>query len=121
MPDTLPCVFISGLVAATSKYSLLIHPPFIVFLVAVCTGPNLRAVDSMDWLFLVIMGVIELPISFSLLSYGPGLIPAPEVSLYFLFETVLGPLWVWLGGYEAPPIYSIYGGAMMITAMAAHR
>jgi hypothetical protein len=55
------------------------------------------------------------------LTIGSGLITSPEVSLYTLFETVLGPLWVWLGGYEHPSLYAFCGGAALIIALAVHR
>lgn len=75
----------------------------------------------MDWLYLFINGVLVLSISFSLWTIGPSLISAPEVSLYTLIETILGPVWVWLGGYEAPPAMSVYGGIALTVALTIHR
>lgn len=74
----------------------------------------------MDWLYLLINGILVLAISFSLLNFGPSMISAPEVSLYTLIETVLGPVWVYLGGYEAPPSTAVYGGSALIAALAIH-
>ena len=69
----------------------------------------------------MINGMLVLPIAFTLLTLGPSLISAPEVSLYTLIETVLGPIWVWLGGYEAPPVSAIFGGTLLIIALGIHR
>jgi hypothetical protein len=70
--------------------------------------------------FLVAQG-IGMCFSFSLLTIGPSYITAPEVSLYTLIETVVGPALVYAGGFETPPIYSVYGGVMLFVALAGHR
>jgi len=49
------------------------------------------------------------------------MISAPEVSLMTLMETVLGPIWVWLGGFEAPTEFAIYGGIALALALVTHR
>jgi hypothetical protein len=33
----------------------------------------------------------------------------------------LGPLWVWLAGFEKPPIETLYGGSVLIAALLTHR
>jgi hypothetical protein len=43
-----------------------------------------------------------------------------QVSLIVLIEVVLGPLFVWLGGFEAPTKSSIIGGVVIILALAAN-
>jgi drug/metabolite transporter (DMT)-like permease len=47
-------------------------------------------------------------------------VPAPEVALLMLLETVLGPLWVWLGVGEEPPPATFLGGAIVLGAVALH-
>ena len=32
----------------------------------------------------------------------------------------MGPVWVWLGGYEAPPKLTAYGGAILVLALIVH-
>ena len=64
---------------------------------------------------------VVLSISFTLLTIGPTLISAPEVSLMTLIETVLGPIWVWLGGFEAPPTFAVYGGSALAAALVVNR
>jgi hypothetical protein len=29
-------------------------------------------------------------------------------------------MWTWLGGYEAPPVFAVYGGVALIFALAVH-
>jgi hypothetical protein len=91
-------------------------------LVSLCVGySHLGEVTSRDAPFILVDGVVVLAGSFTLLTLGPALIPAPEVSLITLIETILGPVWVWLGGYEAPPALTIYGGVAIVVALFTHR
>ena len=64
---------------------------------------------------------LSLAAGFAMVTLAPTYIPAPEVSLYTLVETVLGPVWVYLGGYEAPSVFAIAGGAILLAALAVHR
>jgi len=70
------------------------------------------------WVFL--MGAVVLPISFGLITLGPRYIPAPEVGLILLLETVLGPFWVWLVLDETISIQVFVGGAIVIVALTLH-
>ncbi len=42
------------------------------------------------------------------------------MSLIFLLETALGPLWVWLVLSEVPPTLTFVGGAIVLTTLIAH-
>jgi drug/metabolite transporter, DME family len=52
-----------------------------------------------------------------LLTIGARLIPAAQVGLITLLETVLGPLWVWLAIDERPSTQTLVGGAIVIGAI----
>lgn len=71
------------------------------------------------WLMLL-LGLVILPISFGLMTLGPRYLPAPEVGLIMLLETVLGPYWVWLVLGEAPGTRAFIGGAVVIAVLALH-
>lgn len=71
------------------------------------------------WLLLV-LGLVVLPVSYGLMALGPRYLPAPEVGLIMLLETVLGPLWVWLVIGETPSARAFVGGAIVIGALVAH-
>ncbi len=71
-------------------------------------------------LLLTLNGVIVLPVGFVLLTIGPSLISAPEVSLYLLIETVVGPIWVFIAGFDTPRLDTIIGGVVMIVALGIH-
>jgi drug/metabolite transporter (DMT)-like permease len=92
----------------------------VICIVSIAVEPAQIVPSSMDWFLLFANGVLVLGLSNMLLNIGPTLISAPEVSLIFLLETLLGPVWVYLGGYEAPPSTSVYGGAVLIVTLIAH-
>ena len=78
------------------------------------------AVTETDLVLLAVMGLIVLPVSFGAVTLGPRYIPAPEVSLMLLLETVLGPFWVWLVIDEAPSALAVAGGAVVVATLAVH-
>ena len=66
---------------------------------------------------MLLLGLVIMPLSFGLITLGPRSIPAPEVALLLLLETVLGPIWVWLGIDEKPSEMTIIGGCVVISAV----
>ncbi len=70
--------------------------------------------------YLALLGLVLLPLSFVFLTRAPSYIPAPEVSLIILLETILGPLWVWLAIKEEPPLETIAGGTLIVLVLAVH-
>lgn len=81
-------------------------------------APAAIATDA--WAPLLAMGLLVLPISTTLITLGPRYLPAAEVGLLMLLETVLGPLWVWLALGEEPGPRALIGGAVVVTALALH-
>jgi drug/metabolite transporter (DMT)-like permease len=81
-------------------------------------GPNLVMMTGIDAVYLLVDGIVVCTFSFFMLGCAPFFIPANEVSLYFLIETIVGPLWVYLAGYEAPPKFTLWGGICLIFALA---
>lgn len=69
---------------------------------------------------MLLLGLLVLPVSFGLMTLGPRYLPAPEVGLILLLETVLGPLWVWLVLGEAPGERALLGGVIVVAALAVH-
>lgn len=69
---------------------------------------------------LAVMGLVQMPLAMTLLAVGPRYLPAPEVSLWMLVETFLGPLWVWLAMGERPPAPTWAGGALIVATLATH-
>ena len=66
------------------------------------------------------MCVLCVAIPFVFVTLAPRYITGAEVNLFFLLETILGPIWVWLVIKEQPSIETIQGGAVIIITIAIH-
>ena len=66
------------------------------------------------------MCILCVAIPFVLVTLAPRYITGAEVNLFFLLETILGPIWVWLVIKEQPSIETIQGGAVIIITIAIH-
>ena len=72
-------------------------------------------------LFIVpLMCILCVAIPFVLVTIAPRFIPAAEVNLFFLLETIIGPVWVWFIINEQPSVETLQGGAIIITTIAIH-
>lgn len=65
-------------------------------------------------------GAAIMPISFFCLANGPKYISGAEVAMFYLLETVLAPVWVWMIFSEVPSRNSLIGGVILITALVFH-
>ncbi len=74
---------------------------------------------SAPW-WIVFNGAVVMPVSFYCLATGPRYISAPEVAMFYLLETVLAPVWVWMIFSETPTTRSLIGGAILVVALVAH-
>ena len=73
-----------------------------------------------DLIIIPLMCILCVAIPFVLVTIAPRFIPAAEVNLFFLLETIIGPIWVWLIIKEQPSIETLYGGAVIITTIGIH-
>ena len=73
-----------------------------------------------DMLIVPLMCILCVAIPFVLVTIAPRFIPAAEVNLFFLLETIIGPIWVWLIIKEQPSIETLQGGALIIATIAIH-
>ncbi|MGB0627562.1 MAG: EamA/RhaT family transporter, partial [Alphaproteobacteria bacterium] len=92
---------------------------YIVAAVALVVAPTVTIV-ALDALWLGLLGLVILPISFFMIMLGPRHLPAPEVSLIMLLEAVLGPIWAWWFISQTPSPLSLIGGAVIIGTLAIH-
>ncbi|WP_064692514.1 DMT family transporter [Rhizobium aegyptiacum] len=65
-------------------------------------------------------GAIVMPVAFWCLATGPRYLSAPEVGMFYLLETVLAPIWVWLIFAETPATMTLVGGSILVATIAAH-
>ena len=78
------------------------------------------ALVEKDIIFVPLMCIMCVAIPFVLVTIAPRFIPAAEVNLFFLLETIIGPFWVWLVINEQPSIETIQGGTIIILTIAVH-
>jgi drug/metabolite transporter (DMT)-like permease len=91
----------------------------LVALIAFYFADNISLKDG-DITIVPLMCVICVALPFVLVTIAPRYITAAEVNLFFLLETILGPLWVWLVIKEQPTMETIIGGIVIITTIAIH-
>ena len=78
------------------------------------------ALVGADLLIIPLMCILCVAIPFVLVTIAPRFIPAAEVNLFFLLETIIGPIWVWLIIKEQPSLETLQGGLIIITTIAIH-
>jgi drug/metabolite transporter (DMT)-like permease len=78
------------------------------------------ALVESDLIIVPLMSVMCVAIPFVLVTIAPRFIPAEEVNLFFLLETIIGPIWVWLIINERPSLEALQGGLVIIVTIAIH-
>ena len=78
------------------------------------------SLEGTDLIIVPLMCVMCVAIPFVLVTIAPRFIPAEEVNLFFLLETIIGPFWVWMIIREQPSIETIQGGTVIILTIAIH-
>ncbi|MDP6786695.1 MAG: DMT family transporter [Rhodospirillales bacterium] len=100
--DMTPALCVSGFLSAAIAFPLSSDP---------------GAINTHDLVVLAILGCLVLPLAFGLFIRGTHYVPAAEVALLAPIETVLGPIWVWIGVGEVPSVASLVGGAIVLSAI----
>ena len=102
--DMTPAVCLSGFPAAVVALPLI--------------AP--ASVTGHDLVVLGLLGLVVLPLAFSLVFRGTHYVPAVEVALLALIETALGPLWAWIGVGETPTPGAFVGALVVVGAIVAN-
>ncbi len=100
--DMLPAIIIGAILSAL--YCL----PFVL-------PPQASAAD-MGWL--AVLGTFQLALPCALIVIVSRALPAPELALLGLLETIFGILFTWWGAGEVPSSSVIIGGSIVIGALA---
>jgi len=75
-------------------------------------------IASPGWI--IFNGLFLTPFAFWALAVGPQYLSAAETGMFYLLETVLAPVWVWLIFSEQPPLSTLIGGAIILVALVWH-
>lgn len=112
----------AGFTVVRRKATISVFPVFsiagLVTALVVLPVAQPFSVTQQDMGYLIIMGVYMLPLGTALMYIGPKYIPASEVGLMLLLESVLGPTWVWLALDEKPGLRTFVGGAIILSTLA---
>ncbi len=65
-------------------------------------------------------GAIMMPLAFWCLATGPKYLSGPEVGMFYLLETILAPIWVWLIFSEVPSSQTLLGGSILVLALIGY-
>ena len=88
--------------------------------ITLLAGAQPLSVNPADMAYLIVLGGIVLPVSFTLITTSPRYLPTPEISLILLTETILGPIWVWLALNEVPQTTTLLAGVLIVATLAVH-
>ena len=106
--DMLPAVFLSGIFAIfiTSSICLFSGLPF--------------QISVNDTSISMGMGVFQVGAGLVLYTLGSKTLPAAELTLLSLAEVLLGPLWVYLFLNEVATLNTLFGGLVLLLAIAGN-
>ncbi len=100
-------------------FTALIGVVFPFAVAAFMVGGQRPSRSKQPW-WIILNGAVIMPLSFFCLAAGPRYISGPEVAMFYLLETVLAPVWMWMIFYETPSRNSLIGGVILIVALVAH-
>ena len=92
---------------------------FVIPILFIQSFPESLIIDLREFYLIIAMGIC-LFIALSFITLAPRYIPAYEVEIFFVLETILGPLWVWLIIHEQPTTKTIIGGICIILIIMSH-
>ena len=101
--DMIPAICLAGVVGAVVGFAM----------------SDSLVIPRHDLALCIFLGVVQYGGGFVLLTLGARHLPAAEVALLSLVETVLAPLWVWIGVDEVPTLFTLTGGAIVLLAVVA--
>lgn len=89
-----------------------------VFALLIATSLNKNIVISFrdTWIILG-MGAFTIGLGMSLITWSASHLPAPEVSLFMLTESILGPIWPWLFLGEMVTFMELMGGLLILFSL----
>ncbi len=73
-----------------------------------------------DLVICMMLGSFQLGLGFLFLTLGTRFIPAAEVALFSMSESILNPLWVWIGVNEVPSNYTLAGSAIVLVSVITY-
>ena len=88
------------------------------FLVAIPFAWPPPSASAAAWATVAYLGVFQIGLAYVFFTRAIRQVSALEASLLLLIEPVLNPMWTWLVHGESPGIYTLAGGAVIVSATA---
>jgi drug/metabolite transporter (DMT)-like permease len=108
LEDMLPSVFLAGLFAMV-----------VAAIVCYVNGYSF-IVPARDITIALSMGVFQVGAGLAVYTIGSKVVPAAELTLLSMTEVLLGPLWVWLFIGETVSTNILFGGVILMLAIAGN-
>jgi drug/metabolite transporter (DMT)-like permease len=109
---------VAASLAVGSLFSALFALAFFDVSPAALLAPTSFGIHA--WFWIALNGLIAIPLATTLIANGPRFLPSADVSMFFLLETVLAPLWIWALFAEKPTPAVFIGGVVVIATLIAH-
>lgn len=84
--------------------------------IAITIGSGLT-ISGWDLGLSLVMGAFTIGLGIALVTWAASYLPAAEVSILVLIESVTGPIWVWLFLNEGTTVSTLIGGAIVLGAV----
>ncbi len=78
------------------------------------------SISNHDLVIAIIMGSVQLCIGFLCFTIAARYILASEVALFALTESIVGPIWVWIGVGEQPSTLTLFGSGVVLVSVSAY-
>ncbi len=76
----------------------------------------ISSIGTLDLAVVCYLGIFQIGVAYVFLTSAIRHVPAFEASLLLFLEPVLNPIWAWLIHHERPSVWSLAGGAVILTA-----
>ena len=83
-------------------------------------GAHSLSISTHDLVLAVTMGCVQFLVGFMCFTIAAKYILAAEVALFALTESILAPIWVWIGVGERPSSLTLIGSAIVLGAVTVY-
>jgi drug/metabolite transporter (DMT)-like permease len=77
-------------------------------------------ISNHDLAIAMIMGCLQFGVGFWCFTVATRYVMASEVALFALTESILAPIWVWIGVGEEPSLLTLAGSAVVLLSVGAY-
>ena len=80
-------------------------------------GPGELAIGWTNYMWVTLMGAVQLTLGLVLFTLASRSVPAAQLALLALVEPTLGPVWAFVAVDEVPPVSTLIGGVVVMSAI----